>query len=132
VGFVAGWGKDLIGSAPLLGGAAGAVIATYFTFLPSFLFVLLGGPLAEATHGDLKFTAPLTGITAAVVGVILNLAVFFAYHLFWPKGLSGPVDWLSAGITLVSAIALFRFKMGVIPLIGFCAAAGLAYHLIAL
>jgi len=129
VGFLAGWSKDLIDGAPLLGGAAGAVIATYFTFLPSFLFVLLGGPLAEATHGDLKFTAPLAGITAAVVGVILNLAVFFAYHLFWPNGLRSPVDWLSVGITLVSAIALFRFKMGVIPLIGICAAAGLVYRL---
>jgi len=129
VGFVAGWSQDLIAGAPVLAGAAGAMIATYFTFLPSFLFVLLGGPLAEATHGDLKFTAPLAGITAAVVGVILNLAVFFAYHLFWPNGLRSPVDWLSVGITLVSAIALFRFKMGVIPLIGICAAAGLVYRL---
>ena len=61
---------------------AGAVIATLFTFLPSFLFILLGGPMVEATRNDVKFTAPLTGITAAVVGVIVNLAVFFAYHVF--------------------------------------------------
>ncbi|MBP1149688.1 MULTISPECIES: chromate efflux transporter [Methylocaldum] len=129
VGFLAGWSKDLIDGAPLLGGAAGAVIATYFTFLPSFLLVLLGGPLAEATHGNIKFTAPLTGITAAMVGVILNLAVFFAYHLFWPNGLNGPVDWLSVGIALTSATALLRFKLGVIPLIGICAMAGLVYRL---
>jgi chromate transporter len=126
VGFVAGWSKDLVAGAPVLAGAAGAVIATYFTFLPSFLFVLLGGPLAESTHGDLKFTAPLTGITAAVVGVILNLAVFFAYHLFWPNGLNGSMDWLSVAIALAAAVALLRFKMGVIPLIGICAAIGLA------
>ena len=65
---------------------AGAVVATFFTFLPSFVFILAGGPLVEATHGDLKFTAPLTGITAAVVGVILNLALFFGWHVFWPQG----------------------------------------------
>ena len=62
----------------VLAGIAGAGVATLFTFLPSFLFIFLGGPAVEATRGDLKFTAPLTGITAAVVGVILSLAVFFA------------------------------------------------------
>jgi len=72
-----------------LAGAAAAALATWFTFLPSFVFILAGGPLVEATHGDLKFTAPLTAITAAVVGVILNLALFFAYHVLWPTGLPG-------------------------------------------
>ncbi len=73
VGFVGAWTKALFGSDALfLAGAAGATVATFFTFLPSFLFILIGGPLVEATHGDLKFTAPLTGITAAIVGVILN------------------------------------------------------------
>jgi hypothetical protein len=64
-------------------------VATFFTFLPSFLFILAGGPLVETTHGQLRFTAPLTGITAAVVGVIVNLALFFAWHVFWPQGLAG-------------------------------------------
>ena len=67
----------------------GACVATFFTFLPSFLFILAGGPLVESTHGQLRFTAPLSGITAAVVGVIVNLAVFFAWHVFWPKGWDG-------------------------------------------
>ncbi|MGH8611234.1 MAG: chromate efflux transporter, partial [Gammaproteobacteria bacterium] len=90
VGFVGAWSRTLFGpDALFLAGAAGAAVATFFTFLPSFLFILIGGPLVEATHGDLKFTAPLTGITAAVVGVILNLAVFFAYHVLWPQGFSG-------------------------------------------
>jgi chromate transporter len=71
---------------PIAAGLAGATVATFFTFLPSFLFILAGGPLVEATRGDIKFTAPLTGITAAVVGVIVNLAVFFAWHTFWPQG----------------------------------------------
>ncbi|MGH8458901.1 MAG: chromate efflux transporter, partial [Nevskiales bacterium] len=85
VGFVGGWTLQVFGPGALvLAGIAGACVATFFTFLPSFVFILLGGPLVEATHGDLKFTAPLTAITAAVVGVILNLALFFAWHVFWP------------------------------------------------
>ena len=67
-------------------------MVTFFTFLPSFFFILLGGPFIESTHGNLKFTAPLVGITAAVVGVIVNLAVFFAYHVLWPQGLDGPAS----------------------------------------
>lgn len=97
VGFVAGWAKEVFGPDQLLlAGAIAATVVTYFTFLPSFLFILAGGPLVESTHGNLKFTAPLTGITAAVVGVILNLAVFFGWHVFWPQGFSGNFDAISA------------------------------------
>ena len=102
-------------------------MATFFTFLPSFVFILAGAPLVEATHGDLKFTAPLTAITAAVVGVILNLAVFFAYHILWQQGLAGPFDWPSAMIGLVAFIALWRYKVGVIPVIVACGIVGLAW-----
>ena len=107
-------------------GIAGAVVATFFTFLPSFLFIFMGAPFIETTHGDLKFSAPLTGITAAVVGVILNLAMFFAWHVLWPAGSAGPFDWVSALIGLAALVALFRFKAGVMPVIGACAVAGLA------
>jgi chromate transporter len=127
VGFVGGWVKSLFGpDALLLAGAAGATVATFFTFLPSFLFILVGGPIVETTHGELRFTAPLTGITAAVVGVILNLAVFFAWHVLWPGGFEGAFDWVSAAIGVVCAVALFRFKVGIMPLLGACAALGLA------
>ncbi|BBL58976.1 chromate transporter [Methylomonas koyamae] len=68
-----------------MAGTVAAAVVSYFTYVPSFLFILAGGPLVETTHGNLKFTAPLTGVTAAVVGVIVNLAVFFAYHVFWRK-----------------------------------------------
>jgi len=130
VGYVGGWTKALFGPEALfLAGTAGAVVATFFTFLPSFVFILVGGPLVESTHGDLKFTAPLTGITAAVVGVVLNLALFFAYHVLWPAGLSGSFDWPSAAIGLAATIALFRFKLGVVPLIGICAFTGLVLRL---
>jgi len=102
---------------------------TFVTFLPSFVFILAGGPLVEATHGRLAFTAPLSAITAAVVGVILNLALFFAYHVWWPQGFGGRFDALSAAITVAAVVALFRFKVGVMPLLGACAAIGLAVTL---
>jgi chromate transporter len=70
-------------------GVAGALVATFFTFLPSFVFIFAGAPFVETTHGNLRFSAPLTGITAAVVGVIVNLALFFAWHVLWPKGWAG-------------------------------------------
>ena len=126
VGFLGGWLKQVLGpDALFLGGALAASVVTFFTFLPSFVFILAGGPLVEATHGKLGFTAPLSAITAAVVGVILNLAMFFAYHVFWPQGFSGRFDGVSALIALVAAVALFRFKVGVLPLLGVCAAVGL-------
>ena len=127
VGFVGGWTKAIFGpESVFLAGAVAAAVVTFFTFLPSFFFILLGGPFIESTHGNLKFTAPLTGITAAVVGVIVNLAVFFAYHVLWPHGLGGTFDWPSAVIGLAAATALFRFKAGVIPVVLGSGIAGLA------
>ncbi|MDH3870699.1 MAG: chromate efflux transporter [Gammaproteobacteria bacterium] len=133
VGFVGGWTKEIFGPESLaLAGIAGASVATLFTFLPSFLFILIGGPAVEATRHDVKFTAPLTGITAAVVGVVLNLAVFFAWHVLWPEAtqatpFAGRFEWFSLLITLVAFIALWRYKVGIIPVIGACALAGLAW-----
>ena len=113
VGFVAGWTGQWFGPGhPFAAGAAAALVVTYFTFLPSFLFILAGGPLVESTHGKLKYTAPLTAITAAVVGVILNLAVFFAYHTLWPRGLGGPFEVPALLIGLVALVALFRYRAG--------------------
>lgn len=126
VGFVAGWVMEIFGQDHLLlAGATAAMVVTYFTFLPSFLFILAGGPLVESTHGNLKFTAPLTGITAAVVGVIINLAAFFAYHVFWPRGLAERFDGVSALIGMFALAALTRYKVGVIPVIASCGATGL-------
>jgi chromate transporter len=131
VGFVGGWQLAPFGpDALLLAGTVAATVVTFFTFLPSFVFILAGAPLVESTHGDLKFTAPLAGITAAVVGVIANLALFFAYHTLWPDGFSGRFEWPAALIGAAAAIALLRFKTGVIPVIGACALAGLARSLV--
>lgn len=133
VGFVGGWKQEIFGADSLaLAGIAGATVATIFTFLPSFIFILVGAPAVEATRHDVKFTAPLTGITAAVVGVIINLAVFFAWHVLWPEAteaapFSGRFEWFSLLITLGAFLALWRYKVGIIPVIGACAGLGLVY-----
>jgi len=133
VGFVGGWGQAILGPEAQAGaGWTAAAIVTYFTFLPSFVMIFLGAPLIESTHGDLKFTAPLTAITAAVVGVIVNLAVFFGYHVLWPQGFDGGFEWFSALVCSIAAIALLRFKVGVIPVILACGGAGLGFNLLPL
>jgi len=131
VGFLAGYKYAIFGADwPALSGVAAAGVTTFFTFLPSFLFILIGGPLVESTHGEPRVAAPLTGITAAVVGVILNLAMFFAYHVLWPEAtasapFSGRFEWPAALIGAAALLALLRFKAGVMPVIGACALTGL-------
>jgi len=130
VGFVGGWTRELFGPELLpWSGIAGACVATLFTFLPSFLFILVGGPAVEASRHEIRFSAPLTGITAAVVGVIVNLALFFAWHVLWPQGFDGRFEWFSAALGVAAFIALFRYQAGVVPVIGACAALGLIYSL---
>jgi chromate transporter len=131
VAFVGAYLQPVFGTdSGFISGAVAAALVTWFTFLPSFLFILAGGPLVESTHGELKFTAPLTAITAAVVGVILNLALFFAYHVLWPQGFAGTVDWPSALIAAAAALALLRFKRGVMEVLLVSALAGLAVFLL--
>ena len=130
VGFVGGWTKAVLGpDALFLGAALAATVVTWFTFLPSFIFILAGGPLVESTHGKLQFTAPLTAITAAVVGVIASLALFFIAHVAINPRASGPfgtqIDWIALGVAAGAAVALLRFKQGVIRVIVACALAGL-------
>ncbi|MDO8347730.1 MAG: chromate efflux transporter [Rugosibacter sp.] len=131
VGYLGGVSQSAAGH-PVLAGLAGAAVATFFTFLPSFFFILSGGPVIESTRGELKFTAPLTAITAAVVGVILNLAVFFAWHALWPQAtaaapFAGPFDPVSAVIASTSFIALWKYKVDITKVIGACALLGLVY-----
>jgi chromate transporter len=115
-------------------GLAGATVATFFTFLPSFWFIIAGGPLVEATRGELKFTAPLTAITAAVVGVIVNLAVFFAWHTFWPRAtdaepFAAPFEWLPVVVAIAAFLALWKYRQDIMKVIGSCALLGLALAL---
>jgi chromate transporter len=123
VGFVGGWTHALFGPAALpLGGIAGALVAALFTFLPSFVFILAGGPLVESGRGNLRLTAPLTAISAAVVGVVASLAVFFGQHVFFPAGQVQPG---AIAIGAAASLALLRWKVGPIKLIAACALAGL-------
>ncbi len=130
VGYLGGHIGALLG--PDHGFAAGALaacVATWFTFLPSFIFILAGGPLVESTHNQLKLTAPLTAITAAVVGVVLNLTLFLSYHVLWPKGYSaegflGGVDGMALTMAGVAALALLRFKRSVMEVIAVSALLG--------
>ena len=125
VAFIGGYAQALFGPDSLfLAGAVAACLVTWFTFLPSFLFIFAGGPLIETTHNNLRFTAPLTAITAAVVGVILNLAVFFGYHVLWPTGLQGLFDWPSALIAVAAGVALFKYQCNVIHVIIVCGLLG--------
>ncbi|MCF7643147.1 chromate efflux transporter [Acinetobacter johnsonii] len=126
VGFLGAFNQALLGSDHLfLAGTIGASIVTWFTFLFSFVFILAGAPIIESTHNELKFTAPLTAITAAVVGVILNLALFFAYHVLWPTGFNGSFDIVAALIALVALVGLFHFQLKVMYVLAASALIGL-------
>jgi chromate transporter len=134
VGYMGGVTKEVFVN-PIAAGVAGAAAATFFTFLPSFWFIIAGGPLVESTRGELRFTAPLTGITAAVVGVILNLAVFFAWHTFWPQGVKGDpfagrFEWFPVLVAIAAFVALWKCKADIMKVIGACALVGLIYSFV--
>ena len=137
VGFVGGWGKQVLGpDALFLGAALAACVVTWFTFLPSFIFILAGGPLVESTHGKLQFTAPLAAITAAIVGVIASLALFFIVHIAYSTRATGyfhsKIDVAALLLAAAAAVALLRYKVGVIKVIVACALAGLALRMVGL
>ena len=118
VAFMTGYLKEALGPHLLFeGGLVAGLLVTWFTFLPSFVFILLGGPLVESTREDIRFKAPLSAITAAVVGVIFNLALFLAYHLLWPEGLEGRMDFASLSLAMIAGIALFRYQRSVMEVI---------------
>ncbi|MDB5966160.1 MAG: chromate transporter, chromate ion transporter family [Polaromonas sp.] len=134
VGFVAGWGQAVLGPGALFAGAAlAACVATWFTFLPSFIFILAGGPWVESTRGKLQLTAPLAAVTAAVVGVIANLALFFIAAVAYPTGAAGRLttqpDVVALLLLVLAALALWRLKWGVIRVITAAALAGLVLRL---
>ncbi|MDH5284781.1 MAG: chromate transporter, partial [Gemmatimonadota bacterium] len=122
VGFLGGYGPPLPGAEPsVLGGVLAALVATWFTFLPSFVFILAGGPLVESGRGTPHLAAPLAGITAAVVGAILSLGLRLAEHALWADG----PDWIAIGIAAAALAALMRFRRSVVEVIGAAALAGL-------
>ena len=123
VGFMGGWNGGLFGPpGTWIGAAAAALVTVWFTFLPSFGFILCGAPLVEATRDNLRLSAPLTAITAAVVGVIVSLAVFFARPVLWP---GGQFDAAALVLAAVALLLLLRARWSVLSLIGAAALVGL-------
>lgn len=125
VGFMAGY-NHFAGS--LLMGTVGLLATTYFTFLPCFLFILVGAPIVERTHSNTSIKAVLSIVTAAVVGVILNLTVYFGKAVVLKKGIT--IDYFSLAWIIVSIVAMYRFKVGMITWIGVSAVAGLLMYLV--
>ena len=123
VGFMGGWN----GSGSLAMALLAGLVVVWFTFLPSFVFILVGAPLVEASREDLRLGPPLTAITAAVVGVIASLALLFAGPALWP---GGRLDPAALAILVVSLLLLLRWSWGVLPLIGAAALVGLAKVLV--
>jgi chromate transporter len=126
ISFVSGWVNHALPDAPLwVSGLATAGVATFFTFLPSFVMIFLGAPFIETTRSQLKLAAPLTAITAAVVGVILNLAVFFALHTFWQEK-TQQLNIAGLIIAGLAFIALTKFKANTLVVIIASGLVGLA------
>ncbi len=126
VGFVAAW-QNPGDMSPLAAATLGALITTWVTFLPCFLFVFLGAPYVEGMHERPLLASTLTAITAAVVGVILNLAIWFAWHALRPEG--GGIDWFVVVVAIGSWLAMEHFKKSIIPTLGVCALLGMAWKL---
>jgi chromate transporter len=142
VGFMAAF-RNATGLAPLWAGVLGGALTTWVTFTPCFLWIFLGAPFIEALRGARALNAALAAISAAVVGVIMNLALWFSLHVLFSRmipvrfaGLPLELPDLSslnipsAVLTLAAAVAAFRFRAPMIPLLFACSAAGLVYHLL--
>lgn len=138
VGFLAAY-RDAGGLMPLVAATLGAILTTWVTFLPCFLWIFAGAPFIERLRGNAALSAALTAITAAVVGVILNLAIWFAIHTLFGKlapiailwnAFEAPVlssiSWPAAVLSAAAALAIFRFKLGVLPVLAGSAAIGAA------
>lgn len=129
VGFVGGWTQAVFGSdSLLLSGVVAASVVTLFTFLPSFMFIFIGAPLIESTQNNLRLTAPLTGITAAVVGVILSLALFFSQHVFFPEMTYDKPDLIAVLLAMLALWLLVKKNLSIIKLVVLCAGFGLAQY----
>ena len=114
VGFMAGWNNPAPGLSPAASGVLGALVTTYVTFLPCFVFIFVGAPYIEVIRGNRSLAGALAGVTAAVVGVILNLALVFGAAVIWPEGLSGGVNWFAAALGAAAFVALYRLKIDVL------------------
>jgi len=113
VGFMAGWNNP-DGMNQTASAITGALVTTYVTFLPCFIFIFLGAPYIEILRGNKNLTGALSGVTAAVVGVVLNLALVFGAAVIFPNGLTDNVNWFAGIISIAAFVALYRFKADVL------------------
>ena len=126
VGFMAGWNQA--GDLGLWGAVLGGLTATYFTFMPCFLWIFLGAPYIEQIRRNRTLNGVMGAITAAVVGVVLNLAVWFGLNVLFPANQG--IDWFALGVAVISFIALQKFKLDIIPVVAGAAGLGLIYRLL--
>lgn len=128
IGFMAGWNHPE-GLTQGVSAALNAFLTTYSTFLPCFLFILLGAPYIEILRGNRNLTGALSTITAAVVGVIMNLGIILGWSIFWPDGLSGKFNEVAFTISVAAFLALFRYQMNIfwVLLIGGLLGIGLTF-----
>jgi chromate transporter len=124
VGFMGAW-QHPEGLSPLVAASFGALLTTWCTFTPCFLWIFLGGPHIEQLRGNQKLTSALSAVTAAIVGVILNLAVWFALHVFFPS--AGAIDWFAIVLCVVALVLMLRYKVDIIPVVLGSGAIGLIY-----
>ena len=142
VGFLAAY-RAPGALSPLLAGCLGALLTTWVTFAPCFLWIFLGAPYVEALRGNKAISAALSAITAAVVGVVMNLALWFALHVVFREvhrldilgvgpdaPVLGSIDWRAAALALAAMVAMLRFRIGMLPTLAACALAGAAMGLI--
>jgi len=127
VGFMGGWNQPA-GMFPLVAATVGALLTTWVTFTPCFLWIFLGGPHIEQLRGNVKLTTALSAITAAIVGVVLNLAVWFGLHVLFPKG--NALDWFAVVVSVIAFTGMVKWKWDVIPVVLGSSLAGLAFKLL--
>ncbi|HEX8071593.1 MAG TPA: chromate efflux transporter [Pyrinomonadaceae bacterium] len=130
VGFMAGWNNPQ-GLGQTTSAVLGALVTTYVTFLPCFLFIFVGAPYIEVLRGNKNLTGALNGVTAAVVGVILNLALVFGVAVIWPGGFAGSINWFAIVLSALAFVALYRFKLDVLWVVLAGGALGLGRTLLA-
>ena len=127
VGFMGAW-QHPEGLPPLLAATLGALLTTWATFTPCFLWIFVGGPHIEQLRGNEKLTSALSTITAAIVGVILNLAIWFALHVFFPG--AGVIDWMAIALCVAAFVAMLRYKIDIIPVVIASGLLGLIYKML--
>jgi chromate transporter len=143
--FVAFMGafRQATGLHPMLAGTLGGILATWVTFVPCFLWIFLGAPFVERLRGNASLAAALSALTAAIVGVILNLAIWFALHclfrdltpfrfgaLRFDMPVLASVNLPAVALTVAALVAVFRFRVGPMPVLATCAAVGIGYWLV--